>query len=114
MFKLFVLCFAILSLTCAVQCTPTAVKRDQPSLKPEVHAARGHCDFQCPHENVVGKELSKSYADSGRLYCRYDVEELDNKAFCMYKRVSLGFSHQKIPPFRDAYLHRSRRTPGNC
>jgi len=111
MFKLFVLCFAILSLICTIQCTPTAVKRDQPSPKPEALVARGHCDFQCPHENVVGKELSKSSADSGRLYCRYDVEEADDRAFCMYKRVSLEFSHQRS--FRDAYLHRSRRTPEN-
>ena len=87
MFKLFVLFLAILSLICTVQCGPTASKRSGPSPKPEVLVARGHCDFLCPYENVVGKELSKSYADSRSLYCRYDVGETEDKAYCMYKRV---------------------------
>ena len=87
MFKLLVLCFAILSLICTIQCTPTASKRGGPSSKPELLVARGHCDFLCPYENMVGKELSKSSTDSGRLYCRYDVEETEDKAYCMYRRV---------------------------
>lgn len=146
MSKLFVLCFAIFSLICAIQCSPTAEKRGkpspvfvargkpspvlmargkpspvlmargkpspvlvargkpspvfvargrpspvlvargQPSPKPEGHVARGHCDFQCPYESVEGIALSESSEDPGRLYCRYDVEETDEKAFCMYKR----------------------------
>jgi len=156
MFKQLVLCFTVLSLICAIQCTPTPVKRGQPSSKPEARglpspkpgvfarslpspkpgvfarslpspkpgfvprgqpsskpdlvargqpsskpdvvargqpsakpeglAARGLCDFECPYESVAGKTLSRSSMDSGRLYCRYDVEETDDKAFCMYKR----------------------------
>ena len=52
--------------------------------------ARGLCDFVCPHENAEGEELSKSYTDPGRLYCRYDVEGVDDKTFCMYNRVSFA------------------------
>ena len=113
MFKLFAVCFAILSLICTIQCTPTASKRGGPSPKPEFLVARGHCDFLCPYENVAGKELSKSYTDSGRLYCRYDVEETDDKAYCMYKRVRLTYgittpSHNAHLPFQLS------RTPENC
>ena len=100
MFKLFAVCFAILSLICTIQCTPTASKRGGPSPKPEFLVARGHCDFLCPYENVAGKELSKSYTDSGRLYCRYDVEGIEDKAYCMYKRVRF----YKLLPSPGAYL----------
>jgi len=65
------------------------MKRSEPSPGPGVLVVRGLCYFHCPHESAVGEELSKSYADSGRLYCRYDVEEADDKTFCMYNRVSL-------------------------
>ena len=113
MFKLFVLWFAVLSLISVIQCTPTAVRRSGPSSKPESLVARGHCDFLCPYENVVGKKLSKSSADSGRLYCRYDVEETDDKAYCMYKRVR--FSYGMITPSHNAHLpFQLRRTPENC
>jgi len=64
------------------------MKRSEPSPKPEVLVARGLCYFHCPHENAVGEELRKSYGDSGRLYCKYGIEGADDKAFCMYKRVS--------------------------
>jgi len=87
MFKLFALCLAILSLISVIQCTPTPSKRAEPSPLPRNLVARGHCDFYCPQENAAGKELSSSDVDSGRLYCRYDVEEMDDdKAFCMYQR----------------------------
>ena len=72
------------------------VARGQPSPKPEGLVSRGLCDFQCPYESVAGKELSKEYMDSGRLYCRYDVEETDGNAFCMYKRVSRGLAMKKF------------------
>ena len=87
MFKLFVLCFSILSLICAIQCTPTASKRSGPSAQPGTLVSRGHCDFRCPDKNVAGRELSKPSADPGRLYCRYDAEEADDRAYCMYNRV---------------------------
>lgn len=125
MFKLFVLCFSILTLICAIQCTPTAVrrdkisplpkrdypsplpkrdypsplpkrdypsplpKRDYPSSIPKRDAIeiRGLCDFLCPQENLVGTGLSRMSTDSGRLYCRYDVEEMGDNGFCMYNRV---------------------------
>jgi len=94
MFKLFALCFSILSLICAIQCTPTVSKRVGPSPKPGSLVSRGHCDFLCPHENVPGRGLSKSSADSGRLYCKYDAEETGDRAYCMYNRVS--FIREKI------------------
>jgi hypothetical protein len=65
------------------------MKRGEPSHRPGGLAPRGLCDFYCPQQNAAGNELGRSYADSGRLYCRYDVEEADDKEFCMYKRVSL-------------------------
>jgi len=107
MFKPLVLCFAILTLICAIQCTPTPVrrdkyspmpKRDDPSPMPKRHrpspmpdrrdalVTRGLCDFLCPQENLVGTGLSRMSTDSGRLYCRYGVERADDNAFCMYKR----------------------------
>jgi len=66
--------------------SPVLVARGQPSPRSEGLVARGHCDFQCPYESMTGKALSKLSTDSGRLYCRYDVEETDDKDFCMYKR----------------------------
>lgn len=90
MSRLFVLCFAILSLICAIQCTPTSLKRGEPSHRPGGLTVRGLCYFYCPQENVVGEELSGSSADPGRLYCRYNVEGADDKEFCMYNRVSLS------------------------
>ena len=90
MFRLFVLCFAILSFIRAIQGAPSMVKRSEPSPTPGVHVARGLCYFHCPQENLEGKRLSTPYADPGRLYCRYDAEEMDDKEFCMYNRVSLG------------------------
>ena len=107
MFKPFALCFTILTLICAIQCTPTAVKRngysplpkrdypsglpkrDYPSGLPKRDAlmTRGLCDFLCPQENLAGTGLSGMSQDSGRLYCRYDVEEVGDDAVCMYNRV---------------------------
>lgn len=136
MFKLFVFCFAILTLICGIQCTPTAVRRNYPSVlpkrgyasplpkrgyaspvpkrgyaspvpkrgyasplpkrdyasplpkrhHPDTLVIRGLCDFLCPQENMVGVGLSEMTTDSGRLYCRYDVEEVADNAFCMYNR----------------------------
>ena len=71
----------------AVRRTPTSMKRGEPSSKPG-HVARGLCYFQCPPENMDGNELSRSSIDAGRLYCRYDVDGKDDKAFCLYNRVS--------------------------
>lgn len=122
MLKLFVFCFAILTLICGIQCTPTAVRRDYPSVLPKRDYAsplpkrgygyasplpkrdypsslpkrhhpdtlviRGLCDFICPQENTAGMGLSEMSADSGRLYCEYDVEEVADNAFCLYNRVS--------------------------
>lgn len=64
-------------------------KRGNPSFLPRGDAlvARGLCDFLCPQENLVGTELSRMYTDSGRLNCRYDLEQADDDAFCMYNRV---------------------------
>lgn len=87
MSRLFLLCFTFLSLLCAIQCTPASLKRSAPSARPDGLVARGLCYFRCPHENVVGRELGGSHEDSGRLYCRYEVEGMDDKAFCMYKMV---------------------------
>ena len=112
MFKLFALCFAILSLISIIQCTPTASKRAESSPKPETLVTRGLCDFYCPHENVVGKELSGSYTEPRRLYCRYDVEETNDRAFCMYRRV--GLSYQSIVSADFYLLPRFLRIPGNC
>jgi hypothetical protein len=76
------------------------MKRGEPSHRPGGLAPRGLCDFYCPQQNAAGNELGRSYADSGRLYCRYDVEEADDKEFCMYKRASLQLQKKN----RDAYL----------
>lgn len=66
---------------------PRHEARHNPSPKPEHQPpqARGLCDFLCPPENIVGTELSRMYTDSGRLYCRYSV---DDNGFCMYNRNS--------------------------
>ena len=75
--------------------------------------ARGLCYFYCPQENAMGEELNRSYADSGRLYCRYDVEGVDDKAFCMYNRVR--FSCGKPRLFEALTFHSDfPRTPANC
>ena len=89
MSKLFVLCFAILSLICGIQCTPSYYRRETPSSKPghNNHVTRGLCDYVCPGENAMGMNLNKMSADSARLYCDYDVEGTNNYAFCMYNRV---------------------------
>lgn len=115
MFKPFALCFTILTLICAIQCTPTAVKRGgysplpkrgyaspipkrgypspipkrgyaSPIPKRDAPVIRGLCDFLCPQENLAGTGLSRMSTDPGRLYCRYDAE-MDDNAFCMYNRV---------------------------
>jgi len=66
------------------------VGRDRPSSRPHARSedleARGICDFGCPQENLAGTGLSAMYEDTGRLYCKYDVEGMASTAFCMYNR----------------------------
>ena len=81
------------------------VGRDRPSSRPHARSedleARGICDFGCPQENLAGTGLSAMYEDTGRLYCKYDVEGMASTPFCMYNRVR--FSRQKILSCHDAY-----------
>ena len=88
MSKLFALFFVILSLICTIQCAPSPVRRNYPSPTPKGDGlvARGHCDYVCPLENLAGTELSRMHTNSGRLYCKYNVEA-DDDAFCLYNRV---------------------------
>jgi len=62
--------------------------RGKPSSRPKRDGleARGICDFGCPQENLAGTGLSAMYEDTGRLYCKYDVEGMAGAAFCMYNR----------------------------
>jgi len=59
--------------------------RPSPVPKRDGLVARGHCDFLCPQDNLVGGAvLSQMYTDFRHLYCGYDVEDMN--ALCMYNR----------------------------
>jgi len=46
----------------------------------------------------MGEELTKSYGAAGRLYCKYGIEEMGDKEFCMYQRVTGELVSSSSPP----------------